>query len=97
MYYPQLIPIGTELNIIGNSKFDNNSVTNGVLSDNSFTGLYGKDPIVESLLIDCSAYLGYSGGPILVNMIMEWNIDYTLNNVVDISQSYNGEIIYVII
>ena len=96
MYYPQLIPIGTDVNIIGNSKYDNNSVSNGILSDNSFTGIYGGEPIVESLLLDCSAYKGYSGGPILVSMINEWNIDYTLNNLVDICQSYNGEIIYAI-
>ena len=96
MYYPQLIPIGSDVNIIGNSKYDNNSITYGILSDNSYTGIYGGEPIVESLLLDCSSYKGYSGGPILVNMINEWNIDYTLNNVVDICQSYNGEIIYAI-
>jgi hypothetical protein len=97
MYYPQIIPIGTEINLLGNSKFDNDSITYGILSDNSFTGIYGDSPIVESLLLNCSAYNGYSGGPVITNMMTEWYINYNLNNAIDICQSNNGEIIYIII
>ena len=97
MYYPQLIPIGSEIYIIGNSEYDNNSITSGILSDNSFTGIYQNFPIVESLLINSSSYNGYSGGPILTNMICKWNIDYMTSDVIDICLSYNGEIVYVLI
>jgi len=97
MYYPQLIPIGSEIYIIGNSEYDNNCITSGVLCDNSFSGLYENNPIVESLLVNSSSYKGYSGGPILTNMLCNWNIDYMMNNVIDICLSYNGQIVYVLI
>lgn len=96
MYYPQLLPIGSDIYLIGNSEHDNNSVNSGLLADNSFTGLYGDKPIVESLLLNCSSFKGYSGGPTLINMITDWNIDYVLNDLRDICQSFNGEIIYAI-
>lgn len=96
MYYPQILPIGSDIYLIGNSEHDNNSVNYGLLSDNSFTGLYGDKPIVESLLLDCSSFKGYSGGPTLINMINDWNIDYIMTDLRDICQSSNGEIIYAI-
>lgn len=96
MYFPQILPIGSDIYLIGNSEHDNNSINCGILSDNSFTGLYAGEPIVESLLLNCSAFKGYSGGPTLINMITDWNIDYVLNDLRDICQSSNGEIIYAI-
>jgi hypothetical protein len=96
MYNPQIIPNGTDIFVIGNSIYDNNSINYGILSDNSFTGFYGEKPIVESLLLNCSAYNGYSGGPVLTNMITEWDINTMLTNIIDFCQSSMGSIIYVI-
>jgi len=61
------IPIGTKCQLLGNSDYDNDTVSDGYISDNRFSGMFGDESIPESILVSASAYNGYSGAPVIVS------------------------------
>ena len=57
--------IGENICIIGQSRFDNNTIASGIIKDNMYNGFPSGEEMVESLLCDVATYKGGSGSPII--------------------------------
>jgi len=57
--------IGEKICIIGQSNTDNNTISTGIIKDNSYNGLPLISEMTECILCDVATYKGASGSPII--------------------------------
>lgn len=59
------LSVGDKICIIGQSMFDNNTMSAGIIKDNVYNGFPQDSEMVESVLCDVASYKGASGSPII--------------------------------
>lgn len=59
------LSVGDKICIIGQSMFDNNTMSSGIIKDNAYNGFPGNSEMVESILCDVASYNRASGSPII--------------------------------